>query len=269
MITKVNSINLCELINTKPSELPKEFDKFNVIYKITNSINGQSYIGQAKSFKSRFYRKGVGGYLQSIRYWINSEFKGPLKGKLFPAIKTYGVENFNISILEHDIDESELDKKEIQYISDYNTYLGNGYNCNKGGKWAKGLGGLGWPSSSLLNSMNTRLKSYPNTNGAPSQWTSAGRSACLRKFPDTKGMPMNESIFSRTKRSYNALTEMCSNFKSDGWECPFPTLVEYMQYKINYSPQYREREMSASFSNYRKFGFDLTLISKYIRKDWQ
>jgi len=52
--------------------------------------------------------------------------------KLYNAINKYGKENFYYEILEDQIPEEELDNKEIDYISKYNSYY-EGYNSTPGG----------------------------------------------------------------------------------------------------------------------------------------
>ena len=49
------------------------------------------------------------------------------------AIRKYGEDSFEISLLEEVEDWSLLDEKEQYYISKYNTYFPNGYNTTVGG----------------------------------------------------------------------------------------------------------------------------------------
>ena len=49
------------------------------------------------------------------------------------ALKKYGEDNFELTILENDIPNDKLDEREIYYIKKYNTF-NNGYNCTLGGK---------------------------------------------------------------------------------------------------------------------------------------
>ena len=84
------------------------------IYKITNKINGKSYIGQSNNIERR---------LKEHKY-ISSETNKSLK----KAYKKYGKENFEFSILEQ-CKLEELDEKEIYYIST----LKPKYNRTSGG----------------------------------------------------------------------------------------------------------------------------------------
>lgn len=60
------------------------------IYKITNMENGMSYVGQAKNISQR--------WSQHIKRGLGAE--APTKNKLYPALRTFGVENFTWEIIE-------------------------------------------------------------------------------------------------------------------------------------------------------------------------
>lgn len=89
------------------------------IYKFENKINGKIYIGQSREIKRRYDRH------------VNC--KKP-KYELEKAIKKYGIENFNYTILETFTSEileevnKWMDDKEDYYISFYNSVAPNGYN---------------------------------------------------------------------------------------------------------------------------------------------
>lgn len=86
------------------------------IYKITNKVNGMSYIGQTR-------------YTVEFR-WRQHQHKDD--GTYFHnAIKKYGTENFIVETLE-ECDVSQLDSREIFYIAKYNTFE-KGYNLTIGG----------------------------------------------------------------------------------------------------------------------------------------
>lgn len=91
------------------------------IYKITNSINNNSYIGLSTHLEDRWK------YHKDPYNWERENSK-----ILYKAIKKYGIENFKFEILEECL-ASELSDKEKYYIKLYNTYL-NGYNMTAGGE---------------------------------------------------------------------------------------------------------------------------------------
>lgn len=87
------------------------------IYRIVNSINGKSYIGQTVNPKYRMRR----------HFWKNN---GCIK--LRNAIAKYGKNNFVFSILCWCVSKTEANKVEEQLINVYNTRF-DGYNITPGG----------------------------------------------------------------------------------------------------------------------------------------
>ena len=97
-----------------------------VIYLITNKINGKQYVGQTiHSAEKRF-----------AEHCKPSETTCRLLNR---AIKKYGKEAFEFSVLEEVETLSELDAREIYWIKQMNTLTPNGYNLNGGGN---GKGGV-------------------------------------------------------------------------------------------------------------------------------
>ena len=81
------------------------------IYKITNLINGKSYVGQSIHIERRW-----------------QEHKLPsADSAIAKAIQRYGVNNFSFEVLE-ELQPNELDEKEKYYIKKFNTIVPNGYN---------------------------------------------------------------------------------------------------------------------------------------------
>lgn len=93
-----------------------------IIYKITNTVNNKSYIGQTR---------------QSIQFRWNQHTSKKDNTYFHNAIQKYGKDNFTIEILE-ECDVSELNEKEIFYIAKYDTFK-NGYNLTIGGDGNKRL----------------------------------------------------------------------------------------------------------------------------------
>lgn len=71
------------------------------IYKITNIENQMCYVGQSVDLASR--------WKQHIKRGIGAE--APTRNKLYPAMLSFGVENFTFEIIE-ECDKSQLDEKE-------------------------------------------------------------------------------------------------------------------------------------------------------------
>lgn len=90
------------------------------IYKITNQINGECYIGQAIDVASR--------WKQHAKHAVGIDT--PANNKLYKAMQKDGIWNFSWELLEQ-CPSSELNEKEKFYINLYQSY-NYGYNSNAG-----------------------------------------------------------------------------------------------------------------------------------------
>ena len=92
------------------------------IYKITNTINSKSYIGQTiQNVKERFYQ-----------HCATKCSKAVSNMAIHRAIKKYGKSNFTVEVIE-EINSANLNDRERYWIKYYNSY-NNGYNSTKGGQ---------------------------------------------------------------------------------------------------------------------------------------
>lgn len=92
------------------------------IYKITNKVNGKSYIGQTiQNVKERFYQHCAIKCSQAV-----------LNMAIHRAINKYGKSNFTIEVIE-EVESTNLNDRERYWIKYYNSY-NNGYNSTKGGQ---------------------------------------------------------------------------------------------------------------------------------------
>lgn len=110
------------------------------IYCYTNLVNKKQYIGQTNNLERRKKQ-----HLQDSLYqYANREvaYNQPIHA----AIRKYGINNFQIDVLEIiDSDNwDEVNKKESQYILEYNTLAPNGYNLK-----AEGAANVGGNKSKL------------------------------------------------------------------------------------------------------------------------
>lgn len=98
--------------------------KTGCIYKITNIKDNRVYIGQTS-------------LVNPIKRWeqhYNQAINSNNNLYLYKAIRKHGIENFSFQIIENNIPISELDKKEKEYISFYESNKrGKGYNLTDGG----------------------------------------------------------------------------------------------------------------------------------------
>ena len=95
------------------------------IYKITNKINGHSYIGQSVNIQKR---------LNKHRNYNEEDSHYPL----YRAIAKYGIENFSLEVIE-ECSIDNLDEREVYWIQYYDTFK-NGYNQTAGGQGQRCLG---------------------------------------------------------------------------------------------------------------------------------
>lgn len=100
-----------------------------LVYKITNIKNGKVYIGQTiNSVEHRFN--------QHWRETKSEHRLGKTTSYFHNAFHKYGVESFEISILE-EVDNAQLSEREIYWIAKYNsTDRKIGYNIGSGGETA-------------------------------------------------------------------------------------------------------------------------------------
>jgi len=117
-----------------------------IIYLIENLINGKVYIGQTvKSLEERKF-----SHKQGSKY---------LNYSLYYAMRKYGFDNFNFSIIEKNIETQEaLNEAEIYWINCYGSFKNPniGYNETPGGD---GLGsGKNHPMFGKYHSVKTKEK---------------------------------------------------------------------------------------------------------------
>jgi group I intron endonuclease len=106
----------------KPRKLPN-YD-FSGIYQIKNTVNNKTYVGQAQNILKRFneHRRNRNGHLIYRDCY------------LYRAVKKYGWDKFEISVLEKIDDLSKLNDREIFWINE----LSPEYNLKEGGNCARG-----------------------------------------------------------------------------------------------------------------------------------
>lgn len=94
------------------------------IYKITNQINGKSYIGKSINIEDRWMRHRSRAFQKNDTQYDSC---------LYRAIRKYQLCNFTFEVID-ECSIEELDEKEIFYIDFYDTfYTNNGYNMTRGG----------------------------------------------------------------------------------------------------------------------------------------
>lgn len=111
----------------KIEDINKE-DTFSCIYLWRNLVNYKVYVGQAQNF----YRR--------MTEYIKGNEDERLIGR---AINKYGLDNFEIVILEKDLPFEKLAEREMYWIKQYNSCIyfenGWGYNATEGGEGSVGF----------------------------------------------------------------------------------------------------------------------------------
>jgi group I intron endonuclease len=99
------------------------------IYKIVNKITNKSYIGKSNNVAKRW---------QQHKTFPFSKGKNRNQClKLYRAIRKYGVDNFDFSIIQEYENSEECDQAEINFIKEHQT-IQNGYNITSGGTGPSG-----------------------------------------------------------------------------------------------------------------------------------
>lgn len=91
------------------------------IYKITNTVTNKSYIG-----------KTTIGYLNRFHKHVLNAEKG-INRRLYDSMRFHGMHNFTVTLEYTATTVEELNIKEIELISKFNTLMPNGYNMTLGG----------------------------------------------------------------------------------------------------------------------------------------
>ena len=113
------------------------------VYLITNLINNKKYVGQTIQPP---HKRWIGHKLDS---------KNP-KMVINIAMRKYGVDNFKFEVIDESAsDRDELNDLEEFYVSFYDTFKSDGYNCTSGGE--------GYVvSKEIKRKMSSRMKGVGN-----------------------------------------------------------------------------------------------------------
>lgn len=125
----------------------KEHFNFSCIYLWKNLINGKIYVGQTQNFYERMnqYRRG--------------NDKQRLIGK---ALEKYGLENFDVLILEKNINLEDLDEREQYWMDYYNSYDKNiGYNICREASTTRGFVHSEETKKKISEARKRMFKEYP------------------------------------------------------------------------------------------------------------
>lgn len=104
----------------------------NYIYGYKNKINNKWYIGQTSMPIEERHRLHISGATHERANDYNCLFH--------KKIREYGIDNFELEILEEVPNKSDLDEREQYWIEKKNSFVknGKGYNLTTGGQYRKG-----------------------------------------------------------------------------------------------------------------------------------
>lgn len=157
------------------------------IYKHTNKINNKSYIGKTTNPKHRWENNG--SKYQTCPYFWN-------------AIKKYGWDGFEHSILEDNLTQEQADSKEKEYIQIYNTLSPNGYNLASGG-----TGGNVWISKSEEEKARYAEQQRLETLSRGLEWHQKLSQSQLKNWNDNQSR--REKLSQRMKGRGNPSAKRC------------------------------------------------------------
>ena len=113
-----------------------------IIYKAHNKVNGKIYVGQTKkNVEQRI--------LEHLKYTKNTYFSN--------ALRKYGLQSFEISVIDVSENVEILNEKEKYWIKFFNCRAPNGYNLTDGGEGSRGM----------IMSLTTRKKISKSHKGKP------------------------------------------------------------------------------------------------------
>ena len=97
--------------------------KISAVYKITNTITGDFYIGSSKDVKNRW-----------VNHKCQSRWKQHPNNPMYQDMKKYGIDKFVFEVLE-EIEEDSLKETEQQFIEKlqptYNNYNAKGWDFER------------------------------------------------------------------------------------------------------------------------------------------
>lgn len=120
-------------------------DHYYLIYKYTNKINGNTYVGVTQDLVTRKARH------------LRGEYPGSL---LYKAFLKHGYENFDFDVLKSGLSKTDAYSLEREYIEQYDTF-NNGYNQTCGGEGGNGLSGEDHPHSYLTEEIVNKIINDP------------------------------------------------------------------------------------------------------------
>lgn len=147
------------------------------VYKILNLVNSKVYIGITTKKPEKRWKQHLNNYKY---FWLNQA--------LYKAMRKYGPNNFQFSIIEQTNDLNILKELEIKYIQENNSFGSTGYNMTLGGDGAFGFKHSEKTKDKIANLQKERTHSDKAKEkmsaakiGKPSPWKGKTPSEAARK----------------------------------------------------------------------------------------
>ena len=159
-----------------------------VVYLIRYKGDGKGYIGKT----ARILRERIKEHIRSNRTYSYVD----------NAIRKYGAENFEVTILDECLTEEELNAREMFWIKELNTKYPNGFNLTDGGE-----GTSGYIPSEELRQRWSKI----NAGRKASEETKRRRSESLM------GHPVSQEARDKMSKSHKGKTmspEACANMSA-------------------------------------------------------
>ena len=180
-------------------------EKISGVYKITNTVTGDFYIGSSNNVKRRWAQHKCPSYLN----------KHP-NNQMYKDMRKYGIDSFDFQILE-ELEPDKLKKSEQKFIEMlkpiYNNYNANGLNIEKRKKYYQ----------QYRERYNEKRKEYYQQNSKKQkeyyQQNSKKRKEYQNKYNNQPCFYNNETI---------TLTALSTRFKKSGVEHPTREAKKYL-----------------------------------------
>jgi group I intron endonuclease len=141
---------------------------YGIVYCITNVVNGKKYIGKTTSTIER-------------RWYFHKRYaeKGSSTA-LHGAIRKYGKDGFELSILDVARSEEELSQKEVFHVARLETLVPGGYNLTIGGEGSSGYKATD-STKRKISIVRSSMPSRPISRETRTKISNSMRHACCRQ----------------------------------------------------------------------------------------
>lgn len=280
------------LIATNPSKFQSSN---NVIYQLLNRINNKCYIGQARELFTRI--------LWDPKSHINTYFNYDMPRQyLYRALHKYGLDNFDLLILERVASTELLNSREKYWIRYYQSnHRDHGYNMTSGGESADQLN----TESSIKKRCSTIIAKYgtsynhQNNDEVKLRAHEASIRSKLSKYGCAQGILSTPESLEKAKQSlidkygsvdaplrtedalkklratmhhktFTALIRICKTAELNGVS-QFKCKSEFMKYHTSGISDYRKSVIMGFFTRAVELNLiddDHKYLASFFRNDW-